>query len=186
MAVDTIHVMDAEETASEAIKNYAGAAFLVGLAVVAIGMGAGMISQAIVNLRKKPSSTFSDDLMDAIRKNVAKPSAAASEVKDRVTTSAQDILRKTAEDLLHGRVIDQSTSEEPVLYYVKKSFKEPVVVGGMIPLNALVVKSDTQDLNEFLALDNLKFKSKLTSTLPGGVVLVTVQEILNSEPAKQV
>lgn len=189
MMAETIHVMDANETTSEAFKNYASAAFLVGMAIVAVGIGAGMISQSIKNLRKDAASSVTEDLLASLRKTAkAKPTENSWKNKSTSADSAVENLRRTVEDLLGGQspVINQVTSKDDLLYYVKKSYKEQVKVGSMIPENFLVPKPDSMSMDMFLHMENVKFKSKTVSEIKGGMNLVTVEEIVNSEVVKPV
>lgn len=48
----TVHIHEGPETPSEAAGNYAGAAFLVGGAVLLLGMGIGRIIGAVKGARK--------------------------------------------------------------------------------------------------------------------------------------
>lgn len=187
MVVETIHVMDANETTSEAFKNYAGAAFLVGMAVLCVGIGAGMISESIRKLRKPAStSNFTDDLLDKLRKSAGKSPAGNS--TENVVESTIEDLKRTMSDILgsKGAVVDQVTSKETKYYYVKKSYKEEVKVGSAIPENFLVERPSTMTQEMFMGLENIKIKSKTALHIKGGVNLITVDEIVNSEPVKPV
>lgn len=187
MVVENIHVMDANETTSEAFKNYAGAAFLVGMAVLSIGIGAGIIAESVRKLRKSNGApNLTEELLRKMRGAAGRPSE-----KGPVETAVEDSveeLRRAMGDILgsKGLVLDQVTSKFPTLYYLKKSYKEDVVVGSVIPENYLVVKPETMTMDVFMQMDNIKFKSKTTTHIKGGVNLVTVDEILNSEPVKPV
>lgn len=186
MVVDTIHVMDANETPSEAIKNYAGAAFLLGMAVFAVGLGAGMVSQSIKNLRKDSSTTLSDDLMNEIRQRSRKGTASGKAME--ATEEVVDGLKRTVEDILSGHptVIDQVKSETDIFYVVVKTYKGPTEVGTMIPDKYLVKKSNAMPMADFMKKPQVKFKSRTSTVMEGGITLVTVEEILNSEPVKPV
>lgn len=186
MVEETIHVMNANETSSEAFMNYAGAAFLVGMAVFAIGMGAGMITQSIRNLRKDPSpSNFSEDLLAELRKK--RPSG-ESPRNSQTPIDAIVNLKKTVEDILsrNSQVIDQVSSATESLYYVSKNYKEPITVGSMIPENFVVKKPEGMTIDAFMRKDQVKFKSKTVTNIKGGMTLVVVEEIVNSEPVKPV
>lgn len=185
MVVETIHVMDAQETPSEAIKNYAGAAFLIGMAVFAVGLGAGIVSQSIKNLRKNSSSTLSEDLLKELRERARKGSPEGKAFGD--TEDVIDSLKRTVESVLsNSEVIDQVKSEEDIFYRVVKTYKGPTEVGTMIPDNFLVKKSNSISMAEFLKAPQVKFRSRTSTVLDGGATLVTVEEILNSEPVKPV
>lgn len=179
MVEETIHVMDANETTSEAFKNYASAAFLVGMAVLAVGMGAGMITQSIRNLRKsKTPESMADDLIDRIRKNAANK---AGPTLDDIRSSTVETLRRATEDLTGSKTFNQVHSITDKYYYVKKSFKDPVKVGDMIPEQFLVEKTESVSLDAFMHQDNLKFRSKTTVEVIGGMKLIVVEEIVNSD-----
>lgn len=187
MVVETIHVMDAEETTSEAFKNYAGAAFLIGMAIVSVGVGLGIVTQSIKILRDKKSSILPDDLVSELRKRA--PVRKAEDLVDVAKDATVEGLRRTVEDLLGGSgasVLDQVKLIHPKTYYVKKSYKEPVRVGSLIPETYLVEKPEAMDSETFMRMDNLKFKSKTVTHIKGGINLVTVDEILNSAPVKPV
>lgn len=187
MVVETIHVMDANETTSEAFKNYAGAAFLVGMAVLCVGMGAGMVTQSIRNLRKTTSpSNFTEELLNSLRRSAHK-SPTVGPIEDAVEATVED-LKRTMSDILgsRGALFDQVTSKELTSYYVKKSYKDEVKVGSAIPENFLVEKPATMTDEMFLGLDNVKIKSKTVLHIKGGVNLITVDEIVNSETVKPV
>lgn len=189
MVVENIHVMDANETTSEAFKNYAGAAFLVGMAVLSVGIGAGIIAESVRKLRKSNGSpNLTEELLRKMRWAAGK---GKSSEKGPVETAVEDSveeLRRAMGDILgsKGLVLDQVTSKFPTLYYLKKSYKEEVVVGTSIPENYLVVKPETMTMEVFMQMDNIKFKSKTTTHIKGGVNLITVDEILNSETIKPV
>ena len=182
MVEETIHVMDANETTSEAFKNYAGAALLIGMAILAIGVGAGMVSQSIRSLRKAKAPT-AEDLLDRLRRSASEK---AGHTVDDVRSSAVESLRKVTEELMGGRTFDQVKSEDDVLYYVKKAYKDPVNVGDMLPEQFVVAKPDGMPMEVFMHQDNVKFKSKVTVEVPGGMNLIAVEEIVNSDTVKPV
>lgn len=187
MVVETIHVMDAEETTSEAVKNYAEAAWLLGMTVLVVGMGVGIITQSIKNLRKQKSSSLPEDLVAELRKRTSVRKA--EDLVDVAKDATVEGLRRAVEDILgsHGSaVLDQVKLIHPKTYYVKKSYKEPVKVGSLIPETYLVEKPETMDSETFMRMDNLKFKSKTITHIKDGINLVTVDEILNSAPVKPV
>jgi len=186
MVDETIHVMEANETTSEAFKNYAGAAWLVGMSVMAVAMGVGILSVAVKDLRKAKSGNMSDDLLAELRKRAAHSASSAPSVA--TASEALDSLKQAMDNILNNgpEVIDQVRAKEDTFYYVAKSYKEPITLGSMIPSTHLVKKSDTMTMEVFLKKDQLKFKSKTTTHVKGGGVLVTVEEILNSEPVKPV
>lgn len=187
MVVETIHVMDANETRSEAFKNYAGAAFLIGMAVMSVGIGMGVIAQSVKTIRRKSSSNVTDDLISELRKRTSRRKPA--DLADVAAEAAVDGLRKATLDILNkvpGSVFDQNTSKFPKYYFVKKSYKEPVSVGTMVPEKYLVVKLDTTTMDDFMKQETLKFKSKTSLDVSGGGRFVIVEEILNSEPVKPV
>lgn len=184
MVEETIHVMDADETTSEAFKNYATAAFLVGMAVLAVGIGAGMLTQSIRNLRKtKSPESMADDLIDRIRKNASEK---AGPTMDDLKASTTESLRKVTEELLGTKTFDQIKLDEETYYYVKKSHKDPVKVGDMLPEAFVVEKPGNMTMDVFLSHDNVKFKTRTIVMVYGGTKLITVEEIVNSDTVKPV
>lgn len=59
--MEEIHIMPAEETNSQAVKNYAGAAFMFGMALLAVGSGIGAVVGAIKGTVKSSRLKDSDE-----------------------------------------------------------------------------------------------------------------------------
>lgn len=186
MVVETIHVMDASETTSEAFKNYAGAAFLVGMAVLSIGIGAGIIAESVRKLRRPATSTFTEDLVETLRKKTA--GKTADDIISATADAAVEGLRKTMDDILTGHhpTMDQITSKDAVMYSVKKSYKGEVKVGDMIPEDAVTAKPEGMSNTAFMKMDNIKVKSRTIVRVHGGLTLVVVEELLNTDHVKPV
>lgn len=187
MVVETIHVMDADETPSEAVKNYAHAAYLFGMAVLTLGIGAGIIAQSVKNIRKKSSSSIPEDLLDEIRRRTHHTKV--GDAVDATRDVAVESLRRTVEDILGGNSKDhfeQITAKTFTTYYVRKTYKKVINVGDLIPTTAIVERPATMTDEQFMKMDNLKFRTKTTTMVGPDMAYVTVEEILNSEPVKPV
>lgn len=185
MIDQTIHVMDSNETASEAVANYAGAAFMMGAAVIALGIGIGIIKGSICSFRKKPVEK-TDNIFDLAQEELRRRAAPVREAASPVVDKVHDIFSGSKGRTGTSSDITQVESDVEKLYYVKSSYKGAVASGEFIPETSVVEKPGAMTMEQFMTMKNHKFKSKTVLVVDKGPSMVQIQEVLNTEPPKQV
>ncbi len=189
------HVQSSSETTSEAVGNYGSAVLLVGMAIFYVAVGVGFMKSwgekedGDIYYKRRESFEGRNKAKPLPKKGPSPVQDAGAKMVDvlaELATRAGDTAREKMFKNTSADVATRVKTDIPTRYYVKKAYKETVVVGSMIPLDFLVEKSDSTTEEHFRNIDNIKFKSRISHKIHGGVTLVEVEELLNNDVVKPV
>lgn len=177
---DTIHVMPARETTSEAMGNY-------GAAVLMLGVGACFLGNAVAvvvrEFRRREDAHIQDlvePFIKDLREGVEKAASTQGKRIGETGRAVGETVRGIHNSISSGSSFEQVVFEKPRKYYVKKSYTLPVADGDMVPVTELVELAEDISPEDLGKVENVKFESLgLTQVVKGhGPDLVHVSKLL--------